>query len=384
MKGGALGRCRNGLPLNARSTAPSRAKKWLRWTCAALAVLCPVCLLGAALALRFIGEKWWGTGVALYVPRIGFAAPLPLIAVLLVALRLYRLLWTQVVAALIILFPLMGFAVPGRARATRDTPTIRVLSYNINSSRGGVDQVVEEIDRYSPDVAILEEISSRERLESSLTSRYAAVFGSGQFLVATRFPIVSTHDPEKVSYHGRSRSPRFIQMVIETPLGRIAFYAIHPISPREGLQALRGGAGMRRELLSGRLLAGASADLFRNDAELRALQVQEIAEAAAREAGPVVIAGDTNLPDLSYILNRHMSAYQDGFAKVGSGFGYTFPTDNGRKPWMRIDRIFANDELNFVKFEVGHSLASDHLCVVADLQATKATEATERAPHGRE
>jgi endonuclease/exonuclease/phosphatase family metal-dependent hydrolase len=103
--------------------------------------------------------------------------------------------------------------------------------------------------------------------------------------------------------------------------------------------------------------------------------VQEFAEAAAHEPGPAVIAGDTNLPDLSYILNRYLSAYQDGFAKVGSGFGYTFPTDHGRRPWMRIDRIFANQELRFVRFDIGHSLASDHLCVIADLQ---------RQDHGRE
>ncbi|HEV3193551.1 MAG TPA: endonuclease/exonuclease/phosphatase family protein [Polyangiaceae bacterium] len=362
----------------AQSTAPARARKWLRWTCAALAVLYPVCLLGTALALRLVGERWWVTGTALYLPRAAFAAPLPLIALSLAALRLYRLLWTQLVSALVVLFPLMGFALPGRAQRPRDAPTLRVLSYNINSSRGGVDQVVEEIDRYSPDVAILEEIGSRDRIESALASRYSTVFASGQFLVGARFPIVSSHDPERVLLNGQSRGPRFVQFVIETPLGRIAIYAVHPISPREGLQSLRGARGLRREILSGRLFTGADADHFRRDSALRALQVQEFAEAAAQEPGPAVIAGDTNLPGLSYVLSRYLSAFQDGFARVGSGFGYTFPTDNGRQPWMRIDRIFANDELSFVHFEVGRSLASDHLCVIADLQAT------ERKAHGRE
>src|SRR5260370_41891708 len=104
-----------------------------------LAILYPIGLLGAALALRFMGAKWWVTGAPLYVPRIGFAAPLPLITVLLAALSLYRLLWTPLAAPLIILFPLMGFALPARAPTTRRTPTIRVLSYTMNPSRGGRD-----------------------------------------------------------------------------------------------------------------------------------------------------------------------------------------------------------------------------------------------------
>jgi len=368
MKGAALGRCRNGFPLG-QSIAAARAKKWLRWTCAALAVLYPACLMGAALALRLIGEKWWVTGAVLYLPRIAFAAPLPFIAGFSAALGLYKLLWTQLAAILLILFPLMGLALPGRAHRAGGAKVVRVLSYNINTALGGLDGIVEEIDRYSPDVVLLEEIGSRERLESSLASRYASVLVSGQFLVATRFPIVSSYDPERVTLRGRSHSPRFIKTAIETPVGRIAFYAVHPLSPRAGLQGLRGGAGLRRELLSGRLFAGTNTTKFLDDADLRALQVQEFAEAAAREPGPTVIAGDTNLPDLSYILSQHLSSFQDGFAKVGSGFGYTFPVDYGRRPWMRIDRIFANDKLNFVRFEVGRSRASDHLCVVADVQA---------------
>jgi hypothetical protein len=36
---------------------------------------------------------------------------------------------------------------------------------------------------------------------------------------------------------------------------------------------------------------------------------------------------------------------------------------------MRLDRIFASPSLRFVDFQVGtHTWASDHHCVVADLQ----------------
>ena len=100
---------------------------------------------------------------------------------------------------------------------------------------------------------------------------------------------------------------------------------------------------------------------------LRAAQVADFAAAAGQETVPVVIAGDTNLPNLSWLLHRDLAGFKDGFAKAGWGFGYTFPTGH-HGPWMRIDRIMAGSELHFVHFEVGHSIASDHESVVADLQ----------------
>jgi endonuclease/exonuclease/phosphatase family metal-dependent hydrolase len=117
------------------------------------------------------------------------------------------------------------------------------------------------------------------------------------------------------------------------------------------------------------LFSGDAGPSILANARLRALQAEAIAGAAALNSEPVVIAGDTNLPDLSPVFSRHLSRFQDGFVKAGAGFGYTYPND--RRPWMRIDRILATDALRFVKFEVGTSAASDHLCVVADLQRAR-------------
>jgi endonuclease/exonuclease/phosphatase (EEP) superfamily protein YafD len=128
------------------------------------------------------------------------------------------------------------------------------------------------------------------------------------------------------------------------------------------------GQGLRREILSGRLFSSDSA-VFQANSGLRTLQVQSFSAAAQGETDPVVIAGDTNLPGLSYVFHRYLSGYQDGFTKAGWGFGYTFPAD--RHPWMRIDRILSSDALRFVGFEVGKSRASDHHCVVADLQVRR-------------
>jgi endonuclease/exonuclease/phosphatase (EEP) superfamily protein YafD len=342
--------------------------KWWARTVTAIAAAYPVSLLVAVAILRYVGERFWLTGVGLYVPRLLFAIPLPFIAVAIGVSRLYRLLWTQAGAILILLFPLMGFVprpLAQRLPEVHDDSVLRVLSYNINSGAGGFEKVVDEINAQEPDLILLQEVGSSEALKTLLGERYPTIRATGQFFFASRYPVSSTIEPPKLDYGGHDRSPRYVQQIVETPLGRIAVYNVHPISPRETFYALRGN-GFRHGLMSGRPISRYGIGVFKANSGLRALQVETFAEAAGRETDPVILAGDTNLPTLSYVFNRYLSGYQDGFTEAGSGFGYTYPTN--RRPWMRIDRILASSQLRFVEFEVGSSLASDHLCVVAALR----------------
>jgi vancomycin resistance protein VanJ len=339
--------------------------KWLRRAVVAASVLYPLVLAGAAVMLRVFGEHWWVTTVALYLPRLVFAAPLPFLILGLALCSALRWIWTQGLSAFLVGFPLMGYVVPLRHGQNGDAPKVRVLSYNINSANGGVSRLAEEVGRYSPDVVFMQEIGAQEELKREFLKSYAVADVSTQFFVASRFPILSTVDPTRLAFDGRDRSPRFMEYLIDTPIGHIHFLSVHPLSPREDFYLLR-GRGLRREILSGHIFSGAAAPRIQANASLRELQVQTIREYAERSSDPVVIAGDTNLPGLSLVFGRELSRFQDGFVAAGSGFGYTYP--NERKPWMRIDRILANDRLRFVEFQVGTSSASDHLCVVADLQ----------------
>jgi endonuclease/exonuclease/phosphatase (EEP) superfamily protein YafD len=353
------------LATRGRSAPPGPFTKALRILVGALSILYPVTLAGIVAAFHYVGEKWWSTGVALYLPRIGFGLPLPILVVALAAVGMHRLLWTQLVALVVLVVPLMGLTwqMPGAAHPKG--PSLRVLSYNINSANGGTDRIAEEIERYSPDVVLLQEVGRSEPMAQMLRPRFATVQTSTQFLIATRFAILSTVDPGKVPYEGRTRAARFMSYVLDTPLGHIVVYNIHPVSPRSGLSALRGD-GLLQKLASGHGLTSSDYGPFLDETGLRILQVEDVATAASRETLPVIVAGDTNLPDLSPVLDR-FSRYRDGFKGVGSGFGYTFPVDRDRQPWMRIDRVFASPALRFIHFDVGHSRASDHLCVVADL-----------------
>lgn len=339
--------------------------RWLRRLFAALAWAYPASLVVIALLFRFVGEQWWATCVALYLPRIGFAIPLPFIVMGLLVLGPRKLLWAQVGSLAVLVFPLMGFSVALPSFHRGSDPVVRVYSQNVDSGDEGYDRVAAEIAAAEPDIVLLQEVyRAKETLFAALRARYPFQESRYQFAVLSRHPIVSTHEPERIPFYGKQRSPRFIQHVIETPIGRLAVYNLHPISPREGLAEVR-GKGLRREIRSGRLFTGANSRELQKNAALRELQVSQAAQDFRKEAYPAVMAGDTNLPALSRIYGRHLSDFQDGFLELGLGFGYTYPTGHD---WMRIDRVLAGDRLRFVSFDTACRRASDHACVIAELQ----------------
>ena len=276
-------------------------------------------------------------------------------------------IWTQAVAALVLLFPVMGLVVPLPhlpRPATADRPHVRVMSYNINSGAAGVGALMDEVDHYSPDVLVLVEIGAVEELIHALKTRYRTVGGEGQFLTASRYALVSRVDPERVAYGGRQRSPRFLVETLDTPLGVMTFYVVHPISPRDDLPALAGTHGFRTLFGAGHLIATDGPGRVEANSGLREAQIRATMDLASHDPGPFVVAGDTNLPGLSRVARSYFASVTDGFTAAGAGFGYTYPT---KFPWMRIDRILASRNLEFTHFEVGSSRNSDHLSVVADL-----------------
>jgi endonuclease/exonuclease/phosphatase family metal-dependent hydrolase len=337
-------------------------KRWRR-AVTALAVVHLTALVGFVLLLRFVGERWWVTGIALFLPRAPWLVPIAPFLAVAIRLRDRRLFALELVALFVGLFPLMGFVV-GLPKLGRSKDTIRVMTFNVNSCFSGVDAIAKEIVSKSPDVVFVEELFLHgPELAKALEPHFREVSVSTQFLVASRFPIVATRNPERVSYYARARSPRFMQYEIETPIGRVAFYNVHPLSPRDAFYALR-GHGLRREIGSGRLFTGEHADVMKANSGLRMLQVRTISELARSGSLPTIVLGDTNLPGLHPALSNELGGYHDGFEKVGFGFGYTYPA---KLPWMRLDRILASDALTFTDFEVDCRGVSDHLCVVANL-----------------
>jgi endonuclease/exonuclease/phosphatase (EEP) superfamily protein YafD len=346
------------------------ASKWTRRLVRASAIAYPVALLAIWISLRWIGEAWWASTAALYLPCALFGLPLPFVVLATWLKRMRSLAWAQAVGLFLLVFPIMSFVLPWPSFADASAPKIRIVSLNVNAGRAGLEKVVEAISGYSPDVVLLQETDGNDAFVPVLRARYPTVSTSTQFALATRFPLVRVVEPEKLPYYGQLRSPRFIEYVLDTTLGTISFFNAHPISPREGLVTLR-GEGLRHEIGSGRLLEGTRAHVLQVNTGLRTIQVEALARAASLEPAPVVVAGDTNLPAPSPLLHRTLGEYDDAFRQAGWGFGNTFPTNSKKgPPWMRIDRILARGPVRFVHFEIGRPVVSDHHFVVADLQST--------------
>jgi endonuclease/exonuclease/phosphatase (EEP) superfamily protein YafD len=350
----------------------SSAWRWARRLGLGLGIAYPVALLAVVLAFRFIGERWWVTTVALYLPRLGFALPLPFVVVALILVKGFRLLWCQAASLVLLLFPLLGFHLhlPGPKAPTPGAFPLRVITFNINGASWGIDKVVGQIVDAKPDLAILQEVPRTDGplMKAAMAAHFPFQQGDGQFIVASRFPVSGFVVPPSIPHLGKMRTAHYVRATVTTPAGDITVFDIHPVSPRDALDDLQ-GEGLRREVLSGRILdvvLGEGADKVLENARLRMKQIEAATREAASVTGPVLICGDTNLPHLSWALAHWLGGYQDGFFEAGHGVGYTFPAP--KRTWMRIDRVLANNRFRFRDLVVPRQIVSDHLPVVAELE----------------
>lgn len=312
----------------------------------------------------YAGDSWFGA-LALYAPRHVFLVPIPGLALALVLAKRQSALWTQALTLGVVLFPLMGLTLPGPRVYALGTPALRVLSFNVDSGLAGVPRIVAAVERIDADIVALQEAkAATAELESALAKRYRYVEERPYSLIASRFPIVEVTDHAKIAIGDWSRSTRFQRHVLQLPSGRLAFYNVHPISPRGALNihrfrhafhAFRTGEAVNHESISA----------LEYNVELRRRQIEEVSRLALAERGPVVLAGDFNLPALSQVFQSNLGTFQDGFSVAGAGFGYTFPA---RFPWMRLDRVLASYDLRIVDFAVDCAGLSDHHCVVAEIR----------------
>lgn len=337
-------------------------KLLLRWIWVGSALTYPLGVIAVWLMQALVGEAWWPTMIALYLPPIAFAVPLPFIVVGLLVWGPRRLLPLQVLVATIIAFPLMGLRLGiGRPAAATRAPTLRILSYNVGFGRyGGASELHLRLEEAASraDVVVLQATSKDmigplEKIFAGHLTRRA-----GEFFVASRYPIIDFMAPDPID---GDLNPAFVRVTLATPLGVLDVFETHPESPRHAFEAVR-EEGLRGLL---QFSGAVEAALLRNS-QLRERQVAAVAESARRSTRPVIIAGDTNLPELSPLFRRYFREYTDGFAEVGRGFGYTFPSHRWI-PWMRLDRVLASSELRFLDFDVCSGLGSDHYCVVAEL-----------------
>jgi endonuclease/exonuclease/phosphatase (EEP) superfamily protein YafD len=314
----------------------------------------------AFLALAwFVGEQNPAVAVLLYGPRGVWALPLLVLVPALLVIRAPRLLLTQVVCLVLVLWPVMGFRWNFRTSLPQGSTSIRLLTYNVWLGQGGRDAIRGQLQAARPDIVLFQVTNTlTESIFDEPSFRGWHRRRDGRFSVCSRFPIAAVFVPEGLS---SDNGPPFVRYTLETQLGLVDLFNVHVVSPRPAFNELR----LITRRRPWKLFSPSARATVERDFAVRARQVRGLAEAARLSPRPVLIAGDTNLPGLSLLFREHLGDFRDAFEEVGHGFGYTFPTA-GLGPWMRLDRVLAGPQLRFLALSEGGRAGSDHLPVVVE------------------
>ena len=325
-----------------------------------LAVVYAVALVLVSLSLRYVGERWWPTTIALYLPRLGYGLPIPVVVGLLLVTSQYRAaLASLVFSTLWVVFPLMGTKLGHDQTAPAN---LQVMTWNTFYGRNDNAAILVDFQREAPDVFVAQ--ASAHRTKELFRGQQGYLLESDEeFFMVSRFPLVEKYVPPPYADDDR-HSGSFVRYTLQTPHGLVDVYNVHPRSPREGVEEARGN-GFRSRLADLNLASESIAAIKRNSA-LRRRQLDTLSEALRTSKNPYVIAGDTNLPTSSWLYHQVFDplGLKDAFDEVGSGLGYTFPA---KRPWMRIDRVLVGSPFEVLRVGNGGGVASDHRYLAVDL-----------------
>jgi vancomycin resistance protein VanJ len=314
-----------------------------------------VAVIAAIALLNILGpERWWWSGINLYIPQIVWAAP----AALLLPLTIWlapRWTWLPVAALVAVAGPLMGFEWNSSAPRSSGR-SLRVMTYNVQLwQRRNFPAILQEVRAADPDVLCLQDAGglTGTKLESLLQDRHVAAFG--QYLIVSRFPVVQQVVGD-ISYRGERHT--YLRALLDVEGIPVVVATAHFTTPRDALTVLRTDEPWGRRV-------GVITQNFSD----RRTQAQSLSRDLLSEPAPIIVAGDFNAPSQSIVV-RWLTGIglTDTFASAGFGYGYTFGHTLSRGwSFLRIDHILVSRHLVPVRSWVGGATGSDHRPVIADV-----------------
>jgi len=324
-----------------------------------------VLLLAALLAsLHWLGERNWVLSILLYLPGYLFFLPLAVLTPICLYSRPKLCFW-HLGCVFFTLFFYQTFRW-SPAHAPKGA-TLTVLTNNIanNNNRS----LRPFIQAENPDVIAIEDATNRA---GSYARQFPDRFveGCDQFVLISKFPIISASAVQQPGWLGRPVAARY---EISVNGESIVIYTIHMPTPRPDFAKLR-GFGLLREIFNEtgnrKLRDGRS---YREAMEARIELARQLAGRFSEEKLPFLLAGDFNMPDHGFIYHLFSSRFTDAFANSGRGWGLTFPGFGSHEfkmpgPWLRIDYIFAGKGWKPVDCRTEPDRRSKHRAVVARLE----------------
>jgi len=335
---------------------------WLLFaTCVYAVVLVAIIILNATGA-----DRYWPGALNLYLPQIMWALPGVLLAILI--FRVDRAwIWAPILCVLWVLGPVMGFRWPPReAWPAPGNLTLRVMTWNIKYGSHPIEPLIDELVRRDLDVVFFQDATGCMDGPLGDYFRNWEVRSSGQYVIASRYPLSEAEVHELPSSGHQFES--FLRCKVRVGDTAVALYNVHLKTPRRSLNGFRTARHEPNYL-------PAAIQTFHDNVRLRQGQATALIEYISEERGPIIVAGDLNAPDASLVCDTLRNAgLHDAFAERGKGYGFTYGhfLFKHRLPWlrfswMRIDHIMPSSGFATQRCVAGSGKASDHRPVIADL-----------------
>jgi endonuclease/exonuclease/phosphatase (EEP) superfamily protein YafD len=281
---------------------------------------------------------------------------LPAIAMFPLAVRHRRQgPWLLACCAVVVVGPLMGLQWSFGKNAGITGASIRVMTYNVQLwAYRNIDDIIAEIDAADPDILCLQDAGrAQKRLAPIFRNRYVAAHE--EYVIASRFPITS-HSIGDISYDGETHT--YLRATLKIGGKSVSVATAHLLTSRAALSAFRSAS---------RWFEGIAQ--IQHDFDNRLAQARRLANDLRDVEGPLVIAGDLNVPATSLVLDtlKEIGA-RSAFDESGRGYGYTFGhATKLQHSFVRIDHILISNHFVATRTVVGSAEASDHRPVIADL-----------------
>lgn len=244
--------------------------------------------------------------------------------------------WTKSASRFVLFAPVVVIAIiiaadvrmpPSSLPNPTTRQAVRVLSFNIYQARLADDEIVKLIRERHSDVLCLQEVPPWffRKHEKELRKMFRHVEFHNRLLVATEFDLVQV-ERLNLSY---GRSLLHLELKLD---------------------------GRRLDVFNTHLSVASPSSFFDRLTEQQE-QIDQVLAHMARSSGPVLIAGDFNVPLHSTGYRRFAERYRSARSTAGAGFGYTF---NTYLPITTIDHCFASEAVRFIEWKPLSVRLSDH------------------------
>jgi endonuclease/exonuclease/phosphatase (EEP) superfamily protein YafD len=338
--------------LGSRRSVLARAAALLAW-----AYLGTVCLLAAV--IWTLGDSWWPATVLLFLGRWIFLLPLALLVPAALLVRRAPLLVPLLLAALVVLGPVMGFRTGWRRwLPSAGGSHVRVVTLNVDGGELLVAQLPFLVKDWSADVVALQECGPALAAAARTLPGWNE-HDEGELCLLSRFPIREARAMDRSALErvkegtaGIGGAGYVVRYALETPRGVVGFTNLHLETPRKGFEALFGGSDWF------------DVDRLRANTILRDVESDLAARWVSQGRTPLLVAGDFNTPVESRIFRHRWGWLDDAFSRAGAGFGMT--KYNG---WIRvrIDHVLTGRGWHADRAVVGPDVGSDHRPLIVDL-----------------